>query len=109
MAKVPWPFRRLSWWVGLNLNSRLRMHNFGTFGLSTTASHGAGIMKLTPILTATLHYSLFDDEDRLQMRLSFDHRVLDGAMVAHSPETMEGVLNNEILSELSGMRQLKVA
>ena len=109
MAKVPWPFRRLSWWVGLNLTSRLRMHNFGTFGLSTTASHGAGIMKLTPILTATLHYSLFDEEDRLQMRLSFDHRVLDGATAAHSLLTMENVLNTEILSELSGMRQLKAA
>ena len=84
MTRVPWPFRRLSWWVALNLTSRLRMHNFGTFGLSTTASQGAGIMKLTPILTATLHYSLFDDDNRLQMRLSFDHRVLDGATAATS-------------------------
>jgi hypothetical protein len=109
MAKVPWPFRRLAWWTALNLYPRLRVHNFGTFGITTVAAHGAGVLRLTPILTATLHYSLFDDEGNLDMRLSFDHRVLDGAVAARSLQDLEEVLHQEILDELLEMRMAKAA
>ena len=48
MMRVPWPLRKLVWWCGLNLQSRRRVHNFGTFGISTTAAHGAGIIAADP-------------------------------------------------------------
>jgi hypothetical protein len=104
MASVPWPFRRLSWWVGLNLYPRLRVHNFGTFGITTTAAQGAGIQRIIPILTGTLHYSMFDDAGNLEMRFSFDHRVLDGATAATALKDLETVLHTEILDELNGLR-----
>ena len=104
MTKVPWPLRKFVWWGALNLFSRLRVHNFGTFGISTTASLGAGILRLVPMLTATLHYGMFDENDNLDMRLSFDHRVCDGATVAGALVEMENVLNGEILDELLTLR-----
>src|SRR5207244_1624472 len=58
MSKVPWPFRRLVWGVSLNLMGKLRAHNFGTFSVSSTASEGAGILMLMPLLTSTLHFGL---------------------------------------------------
>src|SRR5262245_16417007 len=82
MSLVPWPFRRLLWWMGLNIVGPLRVHNFGTFGISSVAAQGAGIVQLVPLLTATLHYGLFSEAGKLDMRLSFDHRVLDGATAA---------------------------
>jgi hypothetical protein len=104
MTKVPWPFRKLVWWSALNVFSRVRVHNFGTFGISSTAAQGAGILRLVPMLTATLHYGLFDENDNLQMRLSFDHRVLDGTTAATALAAMENVLNREILDELLTLR-----
>lgn len=104
MAGLPWPLRRLTWWTGLNLYPRLRVHNFGTFGITTTAAEGAGLLRIIPILTGTLHYGLFDDAGNLEMRLSFDHRVLDGVTAAKSLQAFENVLHCEILSELQGMR-----
>lgn len=104
LACLPWPLRWLVWWGGLNWFGRRRSHNFGTFGISSVAGHGAGILKLVPLLTSTLHYGLFDDQGALDMRLAFDHRVLDGAAAAEALVRLEEVLHQEILSELQGLR-----
>ena len=103
LSKVPWPFRRLAWWVALNLRGRLRAHNFGTFAVTSTASEGAGILALLPLVTATLHYGLFDDRGMLPVRITFDHRVLDGAVVARGLVDLEEVLQTTILEELLSM------
>ena len=100
LSKVPWPFRRLAWWVSLNLFGKLRAHNFGTFSLSSTSSEGAGILALLPLVTTTLHYGLFDDRDNLPARITFDHRVLDGAFVSRGLVELEEVLQTTILEEL---------
>ena len=106
---MPWPFRRLAWWVGLNLFGKLRVHNFGTFSLTSTASEGAGVLVLTPLVTSTLHYGLFDDRGNLPARITFDHRVLDGAFVARGLAELEEVLRTTILEELLHARAIKAA
>jgi hypothetical protein len=108
LSKVPWPFRRLTWWVSLNLSGKLRAHNFGTFGITSTSSEGAGILALLPLVTSTLHYGLFDDRGNLPARITFDHRVLDGAFVARSLVELEEVLQTTILEELLNARPLPV-
>jgi hypothetical protein len=100
LSKVPWPFRRLAWWGGLNLSGKLRAHNFGTFGVSSTSSEGAGILALLSLATSTLHYGLFDDRGNLPARITFDHRVLDGAIAARGLVELEEVLQTTILEEL---------
>jgi hypothetical protein len=107
LSKVPWPFRRLAWWASLNLSGKLRAHNFGTFSVTSTASEGAGILALLPLVTSTLHYGLFDDRDNLPARITFDHRVLDGAIVARGLVELEEVLQTTILEELLNARALK--
>jgi len=100
LSKVPWPFRRLVWWVSLNWSGKLRAHNFGTFAITSTASEGAGVLALLPLVTSTLHYGLFDDRGNLPVRITFDHRVLDGAFVARGLVEVEEVLHTAILEEL---------
>jgi hypothetical protein len=105
LSKVPRPFRRWAWWASLNVIGRLRCHNFGTFGISSVAAQGAGIVRITLLLTAMLHYGLFDKAGNLDMRLTWDHRVFDGVNGASILMELERTLSGEILTELRGMRQ----
>ena len=109
VARLPWPVRRLLWWATLNVFGRRRAHNFGTFAVTSVAAHGAGALHIIPILTSQLHYGLLDDEGRLDMRLTFDHRVLDGVTAAKVLVALEGALANEILDEVEGMRAVRRA
>jgi hypothetical protein len=109
LARLPFPLRRLVWWLSLNLIGRRRGHNFGTFGLTSTAAYGAGILTLVPVLTSTIHYGLFDSQGGLDMRLSFDHRVLDGATAAQALLDMDQVLLSDILGELRSMNVAREA
>ena len=83
----------------------MRCHNFCTFGISSTAAQGAGLLYLKPILTATLHYGLFDADGSLDMRLSWDHRVFDGGMAARVLVDLEDVMNRVIAAELRAPRR----
>jgi hypothetical protein len=109
LGKLPFPIRRLVWWVSLNFFGRLRCHNYGTFGITSTSGIGAGIVKIIPVLTSTIHYGMFDDAGALDMRLSFDHRVLDGATAAQALVDLESVLLHEILEEVRGLSTLRAA
>ena len=80
---------------------RRRCHNFGTFGVTSVASQGAGLLQLCPLLTSTLHYGLFDDQGRIEVRLSWDHRVTDGVTMARALVDLEAVLNREVVRELT--------
>jgi hypothetical protein len=67
------------------------------------AGHGAGILNLVPLLTSTIHYGLFDAAGHLDVRLAFDHRVLDGAVAAETLAKVEAALLGEILQEVEDM------
>jgi len=99
LSRVPWPFRRWVWWAALNTFGTIRCNNFGTFAISSVGSQGAGITHLLPLLTSQIHYGMIDAAGRLEMRLSFDHRVLDGCTAAAALADLEAVLLGEILDE----------
>jgi len=109
MSKLPWPLRPLLWWGALNVFGRRRCHNFGTFGLSSVAGHGAGVLHLVPLLTSMLHFGLLSEAGEIDMRLTWDHRVMDGALAARILVELERTLQNEIVKELTGMRSLDAA
>ena len=44
--RLPRPLRRLLWWAGLNANGPTRARHFGTFGVTSPAVHGAGMLHL---------------------------------------------------------------
>jgi hypothetical protein len=108
MSRLPWPLRPLLWWGALNVFGRRRCHNFGTFGVSSVAAQGAGILHIIPLLTSMLHYGLFDDAGQLDVRLTFDHRVMDGADATRVLVAVEQTLQDDLLAELLQMRQATV-
>ena len=99
MSRIPWPFRRLVMWAGLNVLGSMRCRFFGTFGITSVGSQGAGITHLLPLLTCQIHYGIFDSAGGLAMRMSFDHRVLDGATAAQALADLEEVLLGQMLVE----------
>lgn len=99
LARYSWPTRALCYEL-LRWSGRHRCRDLGTFGISTTATHGAATLALVSPLTTTLHYGLLDDQGSLPMRLTFDHRVVDGAWVARILVEFENVLLTDVLEEL---------
>jgi pyruvate/2-oxoglutarate dehydrogenase complex dihydrolipoamide acyltransferase (E2) component len=101
VSRIPWPFRHLFWWSALNMFGARRCHNFGTFSVSSIAAQGAGLVTLIPVLTSALHYGQLDPRGAINVRITWDHRVMDGALVARILTDLESVLTREIVREVS--------
>jgi hypothetical protein len=105
VSKVPWPLRRMIWWLGLNLAGKFRCQRLGTFGVSSYSGLGANSLHpLTPI-SVTLNYGPVEADGQVDVRLIYDHRVMDGATVARALADMETVLAGKILSELHKLKR----
>ena len=100
MLRLPRPLRRLVFWAALNLNGPARARYIGTYGVSSPAIHGAGMLHLRSPATCTLHYGQFNSDSSLDVRLTFDHRVLDGGTAARALTDLENVLLHQILTEV---------
>lgn len=101
--RLPRPIRRFCWWYATQVSGRHHTRQFGTFGISTTASTGATCLNLIAPVTATLNYGLLADDGSLDVRLHFDHRVMDGMPAARALAELEAVLTTTILAELREM------
>ncbi|HVK19252.1 MAG TPA: hypothetical protein VM533_20125 [Fimbriiglobus sp.] len=100
-SRYPRPVRRLVWWLAMNLSGRHRAKTFGTFGLSTVGSAGAGLLNVIAPTATTLGYGPLAEDGTLDVRLTFDHRVLDGLTAAAALADLEGVLRGEMVRELT--------
>ena len=101
-AGLPRPVRRALMWVGLNL-PRSRPEQFGTFGLSVYSALGAESLHPLSPLTTTLTYGVIGPDGCCDVRLVYDHRVLDGAVVARALALLEEELTGPVCDELRAM------
>jgi len=109
LSRFPWPLRRLLWWIGLNVWGRKRAAYFGTFGVSVYAGLGAASLHPLSPATCTLNYGVIDERGDVEVRIIYDHRVLDGATVARVLADLEQVLNGAIVNELGYLRAVEAA
>ncbi len=100
VSRFPRPIRRLAWRFAHDVDGPTRVKYFGTFGISVTAAEGASALSLVSPATSTLHYGILAPNGDIDVRLTFDHRVLDGAPVARALTELEETLNGELLREL---------
>ena len=101
-ANLPSPIRYAVWWSILNLSGARRAREAGTFAVTSTASAGAGVLSMFSPTTSNLHFGLLSGDDRLDVRLTFDHRVYDGGQAARTLTRLEEILNDQIAAELLG-------
>jgi hypothetical protein len=109
LSRWPRPLRRLAWWAGLNLWGRKRAHYMGTFGVSVYAGLGAASLHPLSPLTTTLNYGVLEPDGSIDVRLIYDHRVLDGAAVARALQDLETRLLGEVLAEVRGLAAAKAS
>ncbi len=100
LAHLPTVFRRMVWWWNLNVETRKRATRVGTFFLSTLASRGAEIQLPPSVQTGCLTYGPLDENQVARVTLAYDHRVMDGALVAEILQRLESTLNETLVQEL---------
>ena len=98
----PTVVRRLLWWSTLNFSGFKRAKRFGTFGLTSYGALGAESLHPISPLTTTLTFGPISPTGDVNVKLIYDHRVLDGAYIARRLLDIEATLNGAILEELSG-------
>jgi hypothetical protein len=104
IGKLPLPLRRLVWWLTLHCLPRKRANMLGTYGVTVYAGLGAASLHPLSVLTTTLNYGVIEPDGTVDVRLVYDHRVLDGATVARALAHMESVLNGPIAKELATLQ-----
>jgi hypothetical protein len=94
------PLRRAVWWWGLHVSGARRARHFGTFAVSVYS--GLGVDSLHPLspLTTVLNYGPIGPDSMADVRLVYDHRVFDGAVVGRALGQLEFVLRETIAAEL---------
>ena len=112
-------FNRQRSWHGGASDSRFifwaTMNVFGRRGRTILARwhhlarRTARALSIIPLITSTLLYGLLNANGNLDVRLSFDHRVLDGAPAAEALPSLERTLLGEILDEVRSMSPTIVA
>ncbi len=99
VAALPRPLRLFIWWLGLNI-SRYRAYFFSTFCISVySALKAESLHPLMPV-TTLLNYGIIDADGRVNVRIIYDHRVMNGATVARALNRLEEILNTTIVEEL---------
>jgi hypothetical protein len=101
-ARLPRFLRRLFWWVGLNWG-RQRGNYFGTFGLSVYSALKAESLHPLAPATTVLNYGVIGKDGLLDVRIIYDHRVVNGATIARALGRLEEILNSEITEEVRSM------
>jgi hypothetical protein len=103
LAHLPTILRRILWWFNINVASKARAKRLGTFFLSTLASRGAEIQIPPSIHTCCLTYGPLDPNANCRVTLAYDHRVMDGALVADGLKLLEKILTTVIVDELKSL------
>jgi hypothetical protein len=102
VSRLPRCLRRFLWWTSLNISGPTRARRLGTFGVSSYAGLGAESLHPLSPLTTTLHYGVIRADGTVTVRITYDHRVMDGSTVARALALMEAVLNRDMVAELQG-------
>ena len=104
IARLPLLIRRVIWGVCLNI-PRLR-REIGTYGISSVARWHSELGTSRTALPCLLSYAPADGHGNVKVRLSFDHRIFDGALAGRGLSRLDEVLNSLILEELRELAKL---
>jgi hypothetical protein len=101
-ARLPRFLRRSLWWIGLNWG-RQRGNFFGTFGVSVySALKAESLHPLAPV-TTLLTYGVMSEDGILDVRVIYDHRVMNGTTIARALARLEEILNSVLVEEIRSL------
>jgi len=98
-ARLPFLIRRPLQWMVLN-TGRQRANFFGTFAVAGMSELGVESQHIITPLSNCLSYGVIAKDGQADVRLYWDHRVMDGVVVGEALARMEHMLNETIADEL---------
>lgn len=107
-SRMPLIARRFIWKYATAWSGKIKAKNFGTFGISFTGASGSTALNLIGPLTSALNTGVVQDDGTVDVRMNFDHRVLDGMPVARVLAELEEELRTTIVAELNVMAESQV-
>lgn len=102
ISRLPTLVRRLAWRLTMASGPK-RACRLGTFAMTTLAADGVEIDVPPSMHTSTLTYGPLDDRGRLRVAIAYDHRIMDGSMIARCLTQLEQILLGPISAELRSM------
>ncbi len=106
-----WPrwFRWSAWHFTLAALGSRRSRVLGTFAVAACSHKGAELVLPRSPLTSTLTYGVVNPRGEVDVRISYDPRVLTGSLMASVLTDLERILNEEIVAELRYLEGLAEA
>jgi hypothetical protein len=103
LSGLPTPVRRLLWSWTFNVGGPARVRRSGTFFLTTIAGQGAEIQHPPAFLTANATYGPIDEQGKSRVTIAYDHRLMDGRLVAGVLADIDAALSGPIVAELNSI------
>ena len=103
LGRLPGLLRRFIFWHTLNLSGFKRAKRLGTFVISSLGN--LGVEQHHPIvpMTTYLTFGPISPAGEVNVKIIYDHRVMDGRCVARCLNDLEEMLNTRVLDELKTM------
>jgi hypothetical protein len=109
LSGFPTPVRRFLWSWTLTIGGPNRVRRSGTFFLTTIAGQGAEIQHPPAFLTTNATYGPIDENGKSRVTLAYDHRLMDGRLVAEVLAGIEDALSGPIVAELDSITDDQIA
>lgn len=103
LHNIPVPLKYAGW-KAMHWGGRLRTGLLGTFGVTTVSKFGAVTLRPPVFNTTMLSFGPVSREGDVDVVLSYDHRVIDGATNAQAMIDLERELEGAIADELEAMQ-----
>jgi hypothetical protein len=103
LGRMPGFVRRFVFWQTLYLSGFKRAKRLGTFAISSLGNLGVEQHHPVSPLTTYLTFGPISPQGEVNVKIIYDHRVMDGRCVARCLNELEETLNTRILDELKSM------
>jgi hypothetical protein len=105
-----WPkfIRRIGMWLALNASAWLRFYYFGNFGVTSVGNWGIESIRPIAPTISIIHYGAISPDGIVSVRLTYDHRVMDGSGPSAALVELENVLRTDIVDELRSLEPVSI-
>ena len=99
-TRAPWIARRLMWHIAVQWSGRLRSEYIGTYSTAKTPQR-VQVLFLTAPISFSFNWTAPAPNGDLQLRVFFDHRLIDATGVGRIVDAIAQAMNEPIAAELT--------
>jgi hypothetical protein len=107
VGRMPGLLRRFLYWMTLSWSGATRAKRLGTFMVSSYGSLGAEQLHPITPYTTLLTFGPISPAGDVVVKLIYDHRVMDGRLIARCLGHLEHVFHTAIVNELKAMERTR--